>query len=395
MLVIKAGYVIDGVADDIKPKQAIFINDGTITEVKPLEAAQIPSEAEVVDHLDGYVMPGLIDCHVHLTSLGAADPRPYRKDPEALVALRAAHHCTKTLKAGFTTVRNLGSPYDADISLKKALREGVVTGPRVVASGRCITITGGHGHDSGFEADGPWEVKKAVRTLVKKGADVIKVMATGGVMTEGVEPGAPELTLEELKAAVEEAHHAGRLTATHAQGNIGIRNAVQAGIDSIEHGVFLDEEIIEKMVKHNTALVPTLAAPHNIITNGLEAGIPKYAVDKTKRIAESHIRSFQLAYQAGIRIGLGTDAGTPFNYHGSNAKELELMVKAGMKPMDALRAGTSVAADILGLADSIGRIAPGYKADLLLVTENPVQEITRLQNEAVIRQVYVEGKAVK
>ncbi len=394
MLVLKVGGLIDGISDELKTNHAILIEDDTIVAVEPLEGAVVPPEATVVDYTKEYVLPGLMDCHVHLSSAGAADPRPYRGESEAFTAFRASVNATATLKSGFTAVRNLGSPYDVDIKLKQATSQGIVDGPRLVASGRCITITGGHGHQNGLEADGPWSVRKAVRTLVKSGADVIKLMATGGVMTEGVEPGAPELTYEELKAAVDEAHHAGRLTATHAQGNTGIRNAVRAGIDSIEHGVFLDADIVEMMLKQGTALVPTLSAPHNIIANGLEGGIPQYAVDKTKKIAEAHIKSFQMAYAAGVRIGLGTDAGTPFNHHGHNSKELELMVAAGMRPMDAIKAGTSTAAQILGLEGTLGRIAPGYKADILVIAADPLKDVAVLQDSDSIKAVYLSGKQI-
>jgi imidazolonepropionase-like amidohydrolase len=394
MLVINAGYLIDGISDEVKLRQSILIEGDRILRISPVDKAEIPPDAQIVNHLDGYVMPGLIDCHVHLCSPGAADPRPYKDDPESILAFRAAANAKKTLQAGFTTARSVGSKFDVDIKLKKAIKEGIVVGPRLVASGRCITITGGHGHGGGIEADGPWEVRKAVRTLIKEDADVIKVMATGGVMTEGVEPGAAELTLEELVVAVEEAHRSGRKAASHAQGNTGIRNAVEAGIDSIEHGVFLDAGIIEMMTQKGTALVPTLSAPHNISIYGIEAGIPQYAVDKNTRVLECHLQSFRMAYEAGVPIALGTDAGTPFNYHGSNAGELELMVKAGMSPMDAIKAGTSAAASVLGLQDDVGRLAPGYMADILLVKGNPLENVGLLKDPKNITKVYLGGAAI-
>ncbi|NLK08962.1 MAG: amidohydrolase family protein [Firmicutes bacterium] len=395
MLVIKAGYLIDGVNDGVLENQAVVIEGNKITHICPLDEIEIPADAEVADHLHGYLMPGLIDCHVHLCSPGAADPRPFKDEPEAALAFRAVANADKTLKAGFTTVRNLGSKFDVDIKLKKAIEQDIIWAPRLVASGRCVAITGGHGHGGGIEADGKWEVIKAVRTLVKAGADVIKLMATGGVMTEGVEPGAAELTKEELIFAVAEAHRAGRKTATHAQGNTGIRNAVEAGIDSVEHGVFLDEDIIEMMVEKGTALVPTLSAPHKINAHGIEGGIPKYAVEKSAMLLEQHQESFRAAYKAGVLIGLGTDAGTPFNYHGSNAGELELMVKAGMSPMDAIRAGTHNAAIVLGLDHKIGRLAPGYLADILLVKGDPLKNVGILADTKNIVQVYLGGKPAK
>jgi len=394
MLIIKAGTLIDGLRDHPTHNQALFIADGRIVEILPLEQTCLPPDAEIVDWRAGCVLPGLIDCHVHLASLGAADARQFKDDPAAALALRAAANAKKTLKAGFTTVRNLGSNFDVDIQLKKAINENILQGPEIVASGRCLAITGGHGHEGGIEADGPWAVRKAVRTLLKKGADVIKIMATGGVLTEGVEPGAAEFSLEELSAAAEEAHRAGRKIATHAHGNIGIRNAVAAGIDTIEHGVFLDEETIALMLEKGTALVPTLSAPHKINAHGRQSGIPEYAVAKNAKIFANHAKSFRLAWEAGVTIGLGTDAGTPLNYHGENAGELKLMVEAGMQPMAALKAATSNAAEILGLAGEVGQLTAGARADFLLLKGNPLEDIGLLTAAQNIAAVYRSGKKV-
>lgn len=394
MFVIQAGFLIDGVLDKAKPRQAIFIEDGKIRHVCPLDEATIPPGTKVVNHLNGYVMPGLIDCHIHITFTGAADLGLQRNDPEATLALRAAHNAKKTLEAGFTTVRSLGSKYDVDIQLRRAIADGLIVGPRIIASGRCIAITGGHGHEGGIEADGPWEVRKAVRTVLKAGADVVKVMATGGVLTEGVEPGSPEFSLEELTAAATEAHRTGAKIATHAHGKTGIRNAVLAGIDTIEHGVYLDEEIIQLMLERGTALVPTLSAPLNINLHGVAGGIPKWAVEKSLKISEYHFQNFRKAYDAGLLIGLGTDAGTPFNYHGQNAQELELMVQAGMTPMAALKAGTSMAAKIIGMDDKLGQIAPGYLADLLLLEGNPLEDLSLFRDPSKIKSVYLGGVEV-
>lgn len=389
LLIVKTKYLFDGVNEEFQSERAIVIEDDKISHVISWDEIPKFGSVPVIQH-QGWVIPGLIDCHVHVAEPGAADPNLHQDDSEATATLRAVSHVRQTLQAGFTTVRNMGAKYDLDISLSKALEKGLVSGSRLIPSGRCITMTGGHGHRMGYEADGTDEMRKAVRTLMKCGAQVIKLMATGGVMTEGVEPGAAQLSYEELRVGVEEAHKAGRLTATHAQGTEGIKNALRAGIDSIEHGIFLDDEAIELMLTNKTALVPTLAAPHNIIVNGVDAGIPRYAVEKAEMIAQAHVNSFQRAYKAGVLIGLGTDAGTPFNYHGRNATELELMVKAGVSPIDALKAATSNAAKICGLDHCVGRIAPGYYGDLLLLAENPIDNLATLTEQIV--QVIFKGQ---
>lgn len=394
MKAIKGAALFDGVSDEMIKNPVVLLEGDRITEVGTAATVQIPADAEVLDYGDCFLMPGMLDIHVHLTSEGSPDPRKSLHDPEAALAFKAARHAQLTLAAGFTTVRSMGAKFDIDIQLKKSIAAGFAKGPRITASGRCITITGGHGHNGGIEADGPWEVRKAVRTLLKSGADVIKVMATGGVLTEGVEPGAPELCLEELQAAAVEAANAGKRTATHAQGNTGIRQAVEAGINSIEHGCFLDDEVIALMLEKGTALVPTLAAPRHILDHGLEGGIPQYAVDKTKFIAEKHLVSFAKAYKAGVPIGLGTDAGTPFNYHGANALELQYMVEAGMSIMDALRAATSTAAAIIGQEDNVGSLRPGCYADVLAVKDDPTQDVQVLAAKENIAAVILGGEVI-
>lgn len=394
MKAIKGAVLFDGVSEEVIQDPIILIKGERIEAVGTAATVTIPDDAEILDYSECFLMPGMLDIHVHLTSEGSADPRKSYSDPEAALAFKAAHHAQRTLEAGFTTLRSMGAKFDIDIKLKKAIAAGFVKGPRITASGRCITITGGHGHNGGIEADGPWEVRKAVRTLLKAGADVIKVMATGGVLTEGVEPGAPELSLEELQAAAAEAANAGKRTATHAQGSTGIRQAVEAGIDSIEHGCFLDDAIIERMLQKGTAMVPTLAAPRHILDHGIAGGIPQFAVDKTQDIAAKHLISFAKAYKAGVPIGLGTDAGTPFNHHGANAMELQYMVEAGMSAIDALRAATSTAAAIIGQAEHVGTLRPGCYADVLAVKGNPLQDVKLLADKENLAAVMLGGVVV-
>jgi imidazolonepropionase-like amidohydrolase len=261
----------------------------------------------------------------------------------------------------------------------------------VLAAARGICMTGGHGWRFGREADGPDDVRRAVREQLKAGADVIKVFATGGVMTPGVEPGSPQLTAEEIRAAIEEARKAGRRTAAHAQAEAGIAACVDAGITTIEHGIFLTEPIARKMATDGVALVATLIAPEQIVNHGVAAGIPEFAVRKSEAVRGRHFESFQLAMRLGVPIAAGTDAGTPLNPHGSIVAELALMVKAGMAPLDAIRAATATAARVLGLEAEVGRIAPGLTADLVAVEGNPGERIEALDD---VRLVLAGGRIV-
>ncbi|MBW1919198.1 MAG: amidohydrolase family protein, partial [Deltaproteobacteria bacterium] len=243
----------------------------------PPDTRKIPLEGRTV-------LPGFIDCHVHLCLDGGPDPiSSVITESVPMTTLKAVQFARDTLMAGVTTVRDLGGKEEIALVLRDAICSGLISGPRMLVSRQMICMTGGHGWPVGREADGPDEVRKAVRQQIKKGADLVKFMATGGVLTPGVEPGAAQLTEEELRAGIEEAHKAGRKTATHAMGTEGTLNALRAGIDSIEHGVYLDDQSVSLMVKQGVALVPTLSALYNIEAKGIEGGIPEYAVEKTKR----------------------------------------------------------------------------------------------------------------
>jgi imidazolonepropionase-like amidohydrolase len=279
--------------------------------------------------------------------------------------------------------------------IRDAIRSGLIPGPRMLASGQLICATGGHGWQIGREADGPDEVMKAAREQIRSGADLVKFMATGGVMTPGVEPGSEQLTEEELRAGIEEAHKAGRKTATHAMGTQGILNALRAGIDSIEHGVFLDEETISWLLKRDVPLVPTLSALYHIESKGVAAGIPAFAVDKTLKLKSFHLESVRMAHEAGVRVAMGTDAGTPFNGHGQNLGELQRLVEVGYSPMEALESGTRVASQVLGQEKELGTIEEGKLADLIVVEGNPLEEVGLLVKPEAIRLVMQGGKLVK
>ena len=388
--VIKGAWLFDG-QGNLFSDHALVYRNNKIEALMPLSELPNETDMEVLDLPGTTVMPGLIDSHIHIASSGAPDPTREWQEAEPLQTLRAALIARTLLEHGFTTVRNCGTSNGKDIALRTAIERGYVVGPRVLASGACVTMTGGHGWMGGREVDGPDEARKAAREQLKAGVDLIKIMATGGVMTPGVEPGSAQLTIEEMRAAVEEAHKAGRKTATHAQGTQGIKNAILAGLDSIEHGIFLDDEVVGMMVERGVALVPTLVAPYHIVRGGVEAGIPEYAVEKSKRVIEAHVASFKLALKAGVTIAMGTDCGTPLNQPGLNALELELMVKAGMTPLQALTASTSVAAKDCD-RPLIGTLAKGMLADIIVVQGNVAQDVTILQNKSNILRVIKDGR---
>jgi imidazolonepropionase-like amidohydrolase len=390
-LLIRVGQGFTAAERDPLLKDAwVRVEDDRIVEVASSEPAGARS-AQRIDAPAATLLPGLIDCHVHFAMSGGPDWLSELKEPYATSCWRAAIHARNTLKAGFTTVRTLGGRAGADPALRDAQAEGIVEGPRIVATNLPVCMTGGHASWIGREADGPDEVRKAVREQLKAGADCIKFIATGGVMTPGVAPGSQQLTFEELSAGIEEAHKAGRTTAAHAHGAEGMKAAVLAGIDSIEHGSFMTDEIIGLMKERGTFYSATLCSAQGFL-DAPEGLVADWAQAKAKVVRVALDDAFQRAYAAGVKLVLGTDAGTPFNRHGDNARELALMVKLGVTPLDALRAGTRNGAELLGKLDSFGTIEPGKTADLVLVEGDVVADIARLC--APIRMVIQSGRIV-
>jgi imidazolonepropionase-like amidohydrolase len=391
--------IIDG-AGGVIEKGWILVEGNRISGFGPMK--QIPSDieksvdAEDMEEMSGKtVLPGLIDCHVHLALDGSPDPMSRiisTKDPMA--TLQTVSHGEATLRAGITTVRDLGSKNFIDTQVRDAVNAGLVQGPRMLCAGQMICITGGHGWQVGCEADGPEGVKRATRKQIKAGVDWVKFMATGGVLTKGGRPGVPQLDRDELEAGIGEAHKVSLKTAAHSQGAEGARNAVLAGIDSIEHGVALSDETIQEMIKRNVFLVPTFSAPVNIVAKGTDAGIPEEFVEKTRRVQDEHIRSILRAKEAGVKIAMGTDAGTPFNLHGENARELSHMTDFGFTVKEAIVSATSRAAELLGLEETIGTIAPRKLADLIVVEGNPLEDIRVLTDPGRILTVFKEGREV-
>ncbi len=369
--------VVDGTGADPVPGQALVVEGRRIAWIGPVGSAPSTAPENVVEGGGRTVLPGLVNCHVHLTADGSPDLMAQAQgDTVPQATLRAAANAWTTLRSGVTTVRDCGAADDVVVELAKAVETGFVPGPRIQAAGRVITMTGGHGHFIGREADGPDEVRKATRAEIKAGAAVIKVMATGGVLTRGVSPTQTALLPEELTVVAQEAHNSGRRVTTHAIGRAGIHNALISGIDSVEHGFYLDDELLDIAVAQGTFLVPTILAVDGIVRNGTAAGIPDWVVDKAEREAAKQRESFAAAVASGMRIAAGTDAGTPFNRHGDLASELALMVEHGLSPMQTLVAATGGAAENLGMAQDIGTLEVGKLADLVVVDGDPVADIT-------------------
>lgn len=373
------GRIFDGLGKMIDG-HGVAVENGKIARVAP--AGEFAGFAgETVDTAGATLMPGLMDAHVHI--LYGAEPNPSVKLDDmtpAQVTLRGMENANATLRGGITAIRDCGGRDYMEFAIRDACNTGRFLGPSIKAAGRIICMTGGHGNRHGRIADGKDEVIKAVREQIHKGSDLVKLMATGGVMTPGVNPEDAHYSAEEIAAGIAEAARFHRTTASHAQGAAGILNATLGGVTSIEHGIFMDEECCKAMLERGTFLVPTLAALANILENpGL--GIPDYVVEKALRCAEAHKKAIAMFYRAGGKIALGTDAGTPFNKHGENAQELRHMVANGISPIDALRFGTSSAAELLRLADR-GRIEEGLAADLLIVKGDPSTDILMAADKA-------------
>jgi imidazolonepropionase-like amidohydrolase len=392
-LLIHAGRVFTAADSDPLLHDAwVRVEDNRIVEIS---SSELPAGANttLLEEPDGTLLPGLIDCHVHFAMSGGPSWLSEVTEPYATAAWRAARHARDTLRAGFTMVRTLGGRDGADPAMRDAQRCGLIDGPRIVATNLVVCMTGGHAAWIGREADGPDEVRKAVREQLKAGADCVKFIATGGVMTPDVEPGAQQLSREELTAGVEEAHKAGRTTAAHAHGADGIKAAVLAGIDSVEHGSFMTDECMSLMKERGTFYSATLCSAEGFY-NAPPGSVPDWALTKAMRVRAALDETVRRAYESDVKLVLGTDAGTPFNRHGDNARELALMVRVGAKPEDALRAGTRNAAELLGKLDSLGTIEPGKLADLVLCAGDVVAEPGRLCASETIRAVVQDGRIV-
>jgi imidazolonepropionase-like amidohydrolase len=402
-LVLQRVHLIDGTSSPVQGPVDILVRDGQVAQVAPHIP---PSPRAQVRRLEGlYVVPGLMDAHVHLTSSGReSEPEALRRSTPTLLTLLALENAHRTLQAGFTTVRDAMADFGVAIDLGRAVEAGQVEGPSIYAAGQGLSITGGHGDPQngwpeeavhlslGAVVDGPDEVRRETRRQIRRGAKAIKLFATGGVLSYGDQPRSRGLTEAEMRAAVEEAHNVGIKVLAHAQGTEGIKNAIRAGVDSIDHGIYLDEEAADMMAERGVALVPTLTAVEQIVRHAGHPSIPPWAVEKAKAARERHWASVRLAVERGVRIVLGTDAGTPFNLHGENGQELRYLVAAGLSPMQALLAATRYAAELLG--SPAGVVAEGRPADLVVTDANPLEDMEALADPRHIRLVVARGRVV-
>ena len=396
---VKAGHLFDATSNDVRDNVIVEIQGERIAKIGPASQIAIPAGAEIIDLSQAWVVPGLIDCHTHL-SFRADQYNPINqvKLGPFVYGIYSVVNADRTLQAGFTSVRDVGSPPFLAVDLRRTIDEGFIPGPRIVASGPALSITGGHGDMNGFApavsnmmypaerdfsiVDSPDEVRHAVRAQIKYGVDVIKILATGGVLSQGDKPGAEQLTYEEMKVAVEEAHRTGRKVAAHAHGTEGIKDAVRAGVDSIEHGSLLDAEGIEMMKARGTYLVADIYNDDYILGKAVEFGLPQENVDKEKMVGRLQRENFAKAVAAGVKIAFGTDAGV--YPHGDNARQFHYMVKYGMTPAGAIRAATSSAADLIDRAKDVGTLESGKYADLIAVTSNPLDKIEVLEHVSFV-----------
>lgn len=388
MLYLRPTFLFDGTGAEAHRDWAVVADEGRLLAVGP-DADVAPKGVDPTD-LDGTLLPGLIDCHTHVCLSGGLNPVADLKSQSLTRRTVAATQALEAhLNAGVTTIRDVGGCDGLDLEVARGVEEGWLRGPRMMAAGKVVCITGGHACFVGIEADGADAVRAAVRGQLKAGAHLVKVIATGGVITAGVEPGAAQMTLAELTAACEEARKAGRRVAAHAQGTQGIRDALLAGVDTIEHGFFLDAETIGLMVARGTTMVPTFAAADAIL-GGAAAGVPEYMVAKVRKIGDAHDASFRAALAAGVELACGTDAGTPLNAHGRIAAEVAAFVERGASSEFALRGATGAAANALG-RDDIGVLERGRRTDLLWVDGDAAKDPAALER---VRGVWKDGRRV-
>lgn len=386
--------LIDGNGQAIE-RATVIVRSGKIHAAGPSRAVSIPRGATRIDGRGLTLLPGLIDCHVHLC-LGAEPDvvQAIEQETPTETLLKSSQMARQTLEAGVTTVRDVGSRDHSIFALKRSIDKGLTAGPRIVGAGLAICMIGGHARFIGQEVEGVEQVRKVVQAQIAAGAQVIKVIASGGVLTPGTSPDQAQLTLDELQAAVAEAKRAGLKVAAHAHGASGMKNAVRAGAHSIEHATLMDEESAVLMNEQAVYMVPTLSALATTAACRRGCGIPDSALDKAKAMTKRHQASFKQAHRRGLLIAMGTDAGTPFNYHGDNAQELERMVTFGMSPMEAILASTSSAARLIGIQDIVGTIERGKEADLILIDGNPLRKIELLRDRGRIVGVMRSGKFV-
>ncbi|WP_455242836.1 amidohydrolase family protein [Petrachloros mirabilis] len=394
VIAIQHVRLIDGNGQCIE-RATIIIRNELIHAAGPSKSVSIPRGATRVDGRGLTVLPGLIDCHVHLSLGGEPDVvQAIEQETPTETLLKSSHAARQTIEGGVTTVRDVGSRDHSIFALKQSIEKGLTSGPRIVGAGLAVCMIGGHARFIGQEVQGVEQVREVVRAQIAAGAEVIKVIASGGVLTPGTSPDQAQMTVEELQAAVDEAKRAGLKVAAHAHGSSGMKNAVRAGVHSIEHATLMDEEAATLMEHYGVYMVPTLSALATTAACRRGCGIPDSALEKAKAITKRHQASFKQAHRRELLIAMGTDAGTPFNYHGENAQELERMVALGMSPMESILASTAQAARLIGIQDKVGTLERGKVADLILVEGNPLKKIALLQDRNSMMGVMKAGRFV-
>ncbi len=391
LVLVRAAHLVDPATGTVRENQALLIEGDKIKAVGPAAeiSRDLPPETRVIDLGDATILPGLIDCHTHVTS----QPENYyqdifRKSPID-VATTSHIYARRTLLAGFTTIRNVGAEEYTDIALRTAIDAGKIPGPRMLCAAVPLSSTGGHGDLNGFSpyldfktiapgiANGPEQIREAVRRNVKYGADWIKILASAGVLSEEEAVGAPQYSQEEMKAAVDEAALWGRKVAAHAHGTEAIKMAVRAGVASIEHGSLIDDEGIRLMKEHGTWLVADIYNDDYILAEYGRLGYPEKIIAKERLVGRLQRENFRKAFKAGVKVAYGTDAGV--YPHGWNGKQLGKMVEWGLTPMQAIQSATTSAADLIGWKTKVGQLSPGYFADLIAIKGDPLKEITLLE----------------
>jgi len=385
---IKAGTLIDVQSGSVHSDQVITVRADRIVAVDDADAVEIEAGASFIDLGDAYVIPGLIDLHDHLTGDHRYHGYEGLQFSVARETIFGVTNARKTLDAGFTSVRNVGASGYSDVALRDAINAGEIDGPRLRVSGPALGITGGHCDNNLLPAEyqyraagvanGPWAVRAKVREVIKYGADLIKFCATGGVLSKGTSVGNQQFTLEEMQALVDEAHMHGRKVAAHAHGAKGIKTAIKAGVDSIEHASLIDEEGIALAKEHGTYLVMDIYNDTFILEYGASVGMLPESLEKERVVGQLQRDNHQKAFKAGVKMAFGSDGAV--YPHGDNGKQFYYMVEYGMTPMQALQAATIHAADLLGWPNDVGSIAPGYYADIIAVSGNPLEDIREMED---------------
>ncbi len=398
--ILRCGKLLDARSGKMTANTLIVVNDGRIVQTGNAADVNVPPDATQINLASSTCLPGLIDVHDHLTGdptdsgykgLSVSVPRS---------AIKGVKNARATLLAGFTTVRNVGAAGYSDVALRDAIKAGEVEGPRMIVSGPALGITGGHCDEDLLApefhwvaegvADGPWPARAKVREVVKYGADVIKICASGGVLSRSDQPGTPQYSVEEMTAIAEEAHKLGRKVAAHAHGTQSIKDAIRSGIDSIEHSSLIDDEGIKLAKEHGTFLVFDIYNDDYILSTGAKVGMLPESIEKERQIGKLQRQNFRHAYLGGARMAFGTDGGV--YPHGDNAKQFAIMVEYGMKPAEAIRSATVDAAELLGLAGNVGEIKAGAFADIIAVEGDPLVDVKILEN---VKFVMKDGKVYR